>query len=366
MKICFVVPTLTGGGAERVAVTVLSALDGARHERTLFLFTDEGAVYLDRVAPGVRVVVARRRGRLARLAEMARFFRASRPDVVMPFLSYFVVALAVWLSGAGSRLVLNQQTPTTEFLDDPDFAWRGGWRRGLFSWATRVFFARADAVVVTSTGLADDLAGRYGVPRAKLNVLPNPVDLDMVAARVADAVEGEPGEGPIVVGAGRLAGVKNFALLIEAVAGLGAVRLWILGDGPERGRLETLARERGLGDRARFWGFQSNPWKFMARASVFALTSTYEGFGNVLVEAMACGAPVVATRSPGTTDIVDDGVNGLLVEHDRAAVAHALARAIGDGELRARLVKSARERVAEYAAPRVAARYERLFEELAA
>ena len=83
------------------------------------------------------------------------------------------------------------------------------------------------------------------------------------------------------------------------------MHVWILGDGPERARLEALARERGVGSLVRFLGFQQNPWRFIARADVFVLTSTYEGFGNVLIEAMACGTPVVATRSPGTVEIIE-------------------------------------------------------------
>jgi glycosyltransferase involved in cell wall biosynthesis len=83
----------------------------------------------------------------------------------------------------------------------------------------------------------------------------------------------------------------------------------------------SKARDLGIADRVRFLGFQANPWRFMSRADVFVLTSAYEGFGNVLIEAMACGVPVVATRSPGTIEIIEHEVNGLLVEHDAASVA---------------------------------------------
>ena len=139
MKICFVIPSLTSGGAERVAMTVLSALDAARHERVLYLFSGERGVYFDRVAPDVRVVIASRRSWPGRLWELVRFLRATRPDVVMPFLSYFITATAVWLSRIPARVIFNQGTPTTGFLDDPDFAWRRPWKRRLFSLVTRGF-----------------------------------------------------------------------------------------------------------------------------------------------------------------------------------------------------------------------------------
>lgn len=371
MKICFIIPSLSGGGAERVAVTVLSALDGSRHERLLYLFSGADGVYFERIAPGIRVVIAERRSWAGRLWELASFLRASRPDIVMPFLSYFITAVAVRLAGVPSRVVFNQGTPTTEFLNDPDFAWRKPGRRRAFAALTRFFYRRADAVVVTSEGLADDLVANYQVPRAKIRVLHNPVDLDAITAAAATPAEdGDlPRDHPVVAAAGRLAGVKNYPLLIDALAALSSgtpVHAWILGDGAERRRLEKHVEERGLGSRVRFLGFQPNPWQFIARADVFVLTSTYEGFGNVLIEAMACGTPVVATRSPGTVEIIDDGTNGLLVDHEPRAVAGAIAKLIADRPLRDRLVSHARDSVRQYALPVVAARYDRLFQELVA
>lgn len=365
LKVCFVLPSLADGGAERVAVTVLNALDATTIERILYLFSGEG-VYRDQIASDVRVVVGRRTGRLARLLDLSRFLRLERPDVVMPFLSYFTAAVATKLSGSGARVVFNQGTPTTSFLDDPDFTWRvGGWRR-LFASATRIFFARADAVVVTSEGVAADLSRHYDVPRSRIRVLHNPVDIGAVSRAASDdgAVD-VTGEGnPLVVAAGRLAAVKNYPLLLEALTQLKdrfPIHAWILGDGAERARLERLAADAGLGDRIRFLGFQQNPWRFIARGDVFVLTSRYEGFGNVLIEAMACGVPVVATRSAGAEEIVTDGVNGLLVDHQPEAVAGAITRILSDAGLRQRLVSQALKDVERYAIDRVAGRYTDLF-----
>jgi len=370
VKICFVIPTLTSGGAERVAVTVLSGIDGRRHERALYVFDDRHAVYLDRVAPGIRLVVARQRSWVGRLRELAAFLREFQPDVVMPFLSYFITALAARLAGVSSLVIFNQGTPTSGFLDDPDFQWRRPVRRRVFAMMTRFFFRRADGIVATSEGVAEDLAANYGVPRTKIRVLHNPVDLDAIAQQAREPIAADlAADRPVVAAVGRLAGVKNYPLLIAAVAELSAqtpVHVWILGEGPEQPRLEQLAREQGVGSLVRFLGFQQNPWRFIANADVFALTSTYEGFGNVLIEAMACGTPVVATRSPGTMEIVADGHNGVLVDHDARSVAVAIGELLKDVAKRNRLAACARDGVADYALPAVAARYEGLFEELSA
>jgi glycosyltransferase involved in cell wall biosynthesis len=116
-----------------------------------------------------------------------------------------------------------------------------------------------------------------------------------------------------------------------------------------------------------FAGFQRNPWKYIARADVFALSSRYEGFGNVLIEAMACGVPVVATSSPGTRDIVTHGADGLLVEaHEPAALAAALERVLGDPALRERMSKEARRRAQAFALPTIAEAYGRVLAEVMA
>ncbi|MEO7158286.1 MAG: glycosyltransferase [Vicinamibacterales bacterium] len=370
MKICFVIPTLTSGGAERVAVTVLSALDGARHERVLYLFSSANAVYLDRVDPRVRIIVATQSSWVGRMRELAAFVRDYQPDIVMPFLSYFITAIAVRLAGTPSMVVFNQGTPTSGFLHDPDFSWRRPVRRRLFAAMTRYFYNRADAIVATSQGVADDLVTAYGVPRAKIRVLHNPVDLDAIAQQSREPIGAElAGDHPVVVAAGRLANVKNYPLLIAAIAELAQqtpVHVWVLGEGPEQARLEALARERGVASLVRFLGFQSNPWRFMARADAFALTSVYEGFGNVLVEAMACGTAVVATRSPGTLEIITNGQNGFLVDHDARSLASAIREMVTNRDRREAVVARAKESVAHYALPAVAARYDRLFEELTA
>ena len=143
-------------------------------------------MYLDRVAPGIRVVVAQQRSWFGRLRELASFLREFQPDVVMPFLSYFITAMAVRLAGVSSIVIFNQGTPTSGFLDDPDFHWKRPVRRRVFALMTRFFFRRADGIVATSEGVAEDLVANYAVPRSKIRVLHNPVDLDAIA----QAVEG--------------------------------------------------------------------------------------------------------------------------------------------------------------------------------
>jgi glycosyltransferase involved in cell wall biosynthesis len=288
----------------------------------------------------------------------------------MPFLSYFITLTAVRLAGVRSIVIFNQGTPTSGFLDDPDYAWHQPWRRRVFALMTRLFYGRADAIVVTSQGVADDLSGNYGIARAKIRVLHNPVDLEAITTQCVEPVPDDlAGDHPVIAAAGRLAAVKNYPLLLDAVAELARrtpIWVWILGEGADRSRLEALAHAKGIGSKVRFLGFQQNPWRFIARADVFALTSSYEGFGNVLIEAMACNTVVVATKSPGTVDIIKDGDNGVLVEHDARSIADAIGELLTNQATRNALVSRGKAGVTHYALPAVAARYDRLFEELTA
>ena len=338
----------------------------------MYLF-DRVGPYLDELSPSIELSSGSDESRSGRWQALRDYIRASRPEIVVSFLSYFSVLTAVRAARVDAQVVFNQQTPMTAFLTDRDYPWRGRWHRLLFSVVTRAGYAAADLVVTTSRGVADDLESAFGVRADRIAVVPNPVDLDTVTTAAAEPLdEGYQSQWhhPVIVAAGRLADAKNYPLLIDAMALLRQrvpARLFILGQGELEGSMRARIAERGLGDAVVLCGFQKNPWKFIAKADVFALTSHYEGFGNVMIEAMACGVPVVATASAGTRDIVRDGHDGVLVEnHDAASVAAALERLLGDTALRSRFGAAAREGAKRFALHEVAAQYEATFGRLSA
>lgn len=358
-------PSLAGGGAERAAVQVLNGLDDGHWDRSMYLFRREGP-YLADVEPRIAVTAGGGGSRLGRWRELRDFLRATRPDVIMVFLSYFSVLAAAKAARIPARIVFNQQNPNSEFLADGDFRWAGWWRRPLFSLVARLAYTVTDRVVAISTGVAEDLVTHFGLSPTRVTVIHNPVDLDRIqreSAEPLDPAHQARWSHPVIVAAGRLAEQKNYPLLIDALAVLRErvpAHLFILGQGPLETSLRQYAAARGLEHAVIFCGFQSNPWKYIARADVFALTSRYEGFGNVMAEAMACGVPVVATTSQGTRDIVRDGVDGFLVDaHEPAAVAVALERVLSDAALRQRLSAGARGGAARFALPAIVEAYGR-------
>ena len=330
----------------------------------MFLFSRTGP-YLDELDSSIVLASASGSGRWAQWQSLRAYIRRTRPQVVVSFLSYFSVLTAVRAAAVGARVVFNQQTPMSAFLEDGDYPWRRGWRRAVFNQATRTGYAAADLIVTTSKGVADDLVDTFGVRRENIAVVPNPVDVEAVTRAAAQPIDPQYQSvwtRPVIVAAGRLAEAKNYPLLIDAIAELRKqidVRLFILGTGELEPAIRERIRQRGLDASIILCGFQKNPWKYIGKADVFALSSRYEGFGNVLIEAMACGVPVVATRSAGTTEIVRHGVDGLLVDtHDPSSLSRALATLIADPKVLERMSAAAVQGAERFALPRIARLYD--------
>ena len=307
---------------------------------------------------------------LGRLASLRRFLAREPQHVVVSFLSHFTTYAAVRAAG-NAKYVISQQTPLSAFLEDRDYQWRHPIQRRVFTAVARTVYPRADAIAATSRGVADDLIATLHVSPHRVDVVPNPVDVEAVE-RSADESIDEPSmasDAPVIVTAGRLAHAKNLPLLVASLERLARscdFRAWILGRGELEGELKAMLARTTVANRVSLLGFQQNPWKFMARGDVFLLTSRYEGFGNVLVEAMASGLPVVATSSSGTRDIVEHGRTGFLVDaHEPEAVASALARILSDETMRTEMSAAARMRARDFTISAVVNRFDSLLDRVA-
>src|SRR5690606_34050317 len=164
----------------------------------------------------------------------------------------------------------------------------------------RASYHRADLVTAVSRGLADQLAGALGLGAHRIRVVYNPVVPDDVSVRAAEPVDHPwfAGSIPVVVACGRLVKEKDYPTLLAAFRQISArrpARLVILGDGPDRENVEALAGSLGLSPAVHFAGFQANPWKYFARSRVLLHASRAEGLPGALIQAMACGTPVVST-----------------------------------------------------------------------
>lgn len=296
---------------------------------------------------------------------------ADRTPVVSSFLmrAHVVALLTKRLLVPGLRVVLNVHEHMTE---SARYIYPKARDRGLMRAITRHLFPLADRIVVVAEELRRDLVETHGVPAGRVAVVHNAVDIARIRAAAREPFPASPAAADgrrTVVAVGRLVSLKGYDVLVRALAALDrswGARLVIVGDGDERPALERLVTSLALRDSVTFTGWQDNPWKFVARADVLALTSYTEAFPCALTEAFAVGTPVVATDcSAGVRECVQHGACGVLVPPgDPQAIAAALERVLGNDALRESLVARGRERVAPFDLPLAVRRYESVLGEV--
>ena len=390
--------SLAGGGLEKTMVALAAGLAGRGHAVTLLPCRSEGRL-AGALPPGPVLHKLERRsalaGRLASLwadpsafvpllrpfllapktptpvpylRSLADWLRRERPDGLIACMPQENIAalLARELAGTSTRVIVTAHNTLSAQVQRA----RSVNYRALPPLIGHIY-RRADAVVAVSTGVADDLAVTTGLPRNLISVIHNPAvppDVDRLAAEPVDHPWLQPGQPPVILGVGRLVPQKGFDILLRAFALVRRqrpVRLVIVGEGPDehatrrqRAELEALATELGIADDFALPGYAANPFAWMARASVFVLSSNHEGFGNVLPEAMACGCPVVSTDCPsGPAEILENGRWGRLVpvgDHDK--MADAILATLAEPPARAEL----RQRAAAFTVDTAVDRYEAL------
>jgi glycosyltransferase involved in cell wall biosynthesis len=223
-------------------------------------------------------------------------------------------------------------------------------KRRLTPQLVKWFYAWADSIVGVSQGVAKNLV-EIGLPSEKIEVIYNPIVTPELSEKVQELLNHPwflPGQPPVILGVGRLQKQKDFPTLIQAFAKLRQqkpIRLMILGEGSERSHLESLVQEMDIAEDVVFPGFVSNPYAYIAQATVLVLSSAWEGFGNVLVEAMAAGTPIVSTDcESGPAEILANGQYGKLVPvGNYEDMAKAIAATLEDAPNREALQKRANE-----------------------
>ena len=336
---------LSGGGAQRRMLTLAAEFRRRGHRVDVVVARPDGPFHTA-PPPGAHLVVAksaaqrfpwlrRRKGLsvLASVPALARYLRHAHPDVLLSSSNPANLAalLARRLAGTRTPVVVTVNVHVSSAVAN-----RGGAARLFLARAIARQYPRADAIIAGSRCVADDLARASGLSRDRITVIHNPIaaaEIWRQAQAPLDHPWFAPNEPPVVLGVGKLKVQKDFPTLVRAFAMLRArrpVRLLMLGEGEQRAALTALARQLAIAGDVGLPGFVANPFAFMARAGVFALSSAWEGFSNVLAEALACGCPVVSTDCPGgVAEILDGGTYGALVPvGDADALAAALAAAL--------------------------------------
>jgi glycosyltransferase involved in cell wall biosynthesis len=325
--LCIAMPEFAGGGAQRIGVNLANHYARAGRRVSVLVFRDEGPLRRE-LGAGVQV---RSLGTSSSspYRAIARALRELRPDTVLAM--YRNVGVPVGLSRlffADYRLVVREANTLNNITAKSPLR---RWKNLL---KLRLAYGRAAAIVSNSADATEELV-RHGVaPRERITFLPNPVDFARIEALQAGPCTHAwlaPGHLEFtLLTSGRLHPQKNQALLLSALAlarpQCPRLKLVVLGEGELLPALQAQARALGIADAVDFAGYIDNPYPLVAGADAFVLPSSWEGFPNVMLEAMACRTPVVATDCPGAgAEILEDGRSGVLVPMDDP---EALARAI--------------------------------------
>ncbi|ETX03975.1 glycosyltransferase [Candidatus Entotheonella palauensis] len=345
-------PSMRGGGAERVMLNLVYGLVERDVQVDLVLAQEDGT-YLSRVPEAVRIVDLRAKRVLTCIPALRRYLVQERPGTLLAAVAHTNLAALVArkLSKVPTRIVIGIHN--TFSIASQGAAMK---RSRALPYVARWLYPYADGIVAVSQGVAEDLAQTVRMDRSRIEVVYNPVVTPELYQQAdeplshpwfanAGSAHAELGDEtvPVILGVGRLSAQKNFPLLLRAVAKVREkrpVRLLILGEGDDRAALEALVHDLGLSDCVALPGFVDNPFAYMRNAQLFVLSSDWEGLPTVLIEALACGCPVVSTDCPsGPMEILDGGAYGPLVPmRDENALADAMLASL-DKPIRGELLQ---------------------------
>ena len=382
------IPSLAGGGVARVMLHLAEAFAGQGHKVDLVLCQQKGP-HANKIPTGINVIelkhtsliLSRLKVLLAHpeaikslclpiffagkppktiryLHSLATYLRREQPDALLSAKTPANL-VAIWakqLAQVQTRIIVSERTHLSMSIKQSR-----KWRWRFVAPLIRKVYPQADRILSVSRGVADDLATSTGLPRTIISTIYNPSLTTKITEKAQATVPHTwlpPNTLPVIIGVGRLVPQKDFQTLLKAFAHVQKTRqarLIILGEGRERAKLEALAFEFGMTNDVSLPGFEPNPYAFMAQASVFVLSSAWEGLPNVLIEALACGCPIVSTDCPsGPDEILANGDFGALVPvGDDRAMADAILSTLEHPPKRERL----RSRAAEFDINAIAEQY---------
>ena len=322
-KISLFLPALCGGGAERVFINLAKGFAKRGFHVDFVLAQKEGS-YVDEIPNFpelIHVLELNQKQKktfrtIKSFPSIIKYLKKEQPEILISGLHANIpVLFAKKISKVNTRVIITEHNTFSfqnKLLPKP--------YKILNLFLTRLIYPYADRILAVSNGVADDLMNVTGLKNEKLMTIYNPIITNEIINKAVSHLDHPwfyPDEPPVIISIGRLSEQKNFKILIRAFAKVckyKSARLMILGEGEERKELEELIRQLNLEDVVCLPGFVSNPYPYLIRSRLFVLSSNWEGLPTVLVEALYCNTPIIATDChSGPREILQDGKFGTLV-----------------------------------------------------
>lgn len=294
-RVAFVLPALSAGGAERVIITLLNGLDRTKYDPYLVLINEKGPLG-QLVDPSIPLHVLGKPKVFPALPELYRHLKSAHPDIIVSTMAHMNFGCLLIKPFLRDKHFIVREAVTPSYFFKENI-----WREFLIRTGYRVLYPSASRVISPAQVITHEFKNLLGMKCENHVLLPNPVNVKHIRAHENGPLPVRTG-GVNFIAAGRLHPQKGFDRLIEHISNANFSHDWrltILGEGSERAALEALIREKGFGDKISLPGLIDNPWPHYAAADCFLLPSRYEGLPNVVLEALACGTPVIATRESG-------------------------------------------------------------------
>jgi len=368
IRILFFCPQIGNGGAEMHLVRLVNNLDSKSYEKYVITNLKNGDYEkllnkdcklihiketINNQSSTIRIIKSCR--------PLARFIQELKPQIVFSILDHanIMTYLALKLSGHKCRLVISVQTSVRLSLGKSLNLFRR-----LIYWAIPKVYPKVDLIICLSNGVKDELIKYAKISKSKVTVINN-IGIDSIAS-----YENNLRNNNLVIACGRLVKLKGYDELIKAIhlvkTSLPDIKLKIIGDGPEKKRLKQLIKALCLEQNVVLEGFVSKPMEIIKTGAVFAHSSHYEGFGNVLIEAMAVGTPVISTDCPyGPREIIDDMENGILVPVSNVKImSQKIIQVLNEKPLSTRLSQNGIIRAMDFGADKISKLYSQQFQNI--
>ena len=366
-KITFIIPALGSGGAERVLIHLINSLDKDKYIMCLVVFEDILDYEGELIFSG-EIVCLDKKSRwdfFKLIIKLRKMLRTFQPDTVLSFLYYtnIIAVMASLFLKRKFKLIICERSYPPKYLPKVRL---GYLKKGLMKFTYR----KADKILTVSKSIARVLEEDFNVKSEKIKTIYNPVILEEIKDKCQKEIKHpffEDERAQIIISVGRLVEVKRFDRLLRTFSLVrekkDRVYLIILGEGELRKELENLSLELRVDKWTDFVGFQSNPYAWIHKADVLVLSSDFEGFPNVILEAMACGTPVISTDCPsGPNEIIVNGKNGILVPtEDEKALAEATLKLLTNDNLRKRFSEEGKKKAETLRIEKILPQYEELF-----